>query len=97
MRHIVDPGQNRLFDPFEGLICGAAKRLIAEGWQGVMRHCLLQVLPVPDLAKNFDPVMGAPTKELYSMAGLVYLTDFYDWTPARASEAYMLDLGVSTP
>jgi hypothetical protein len=94
MRHIVDPRQNRLFDPFAGLMSPPAKRLIAEGWQGVVRHCLLQVMPVPELARKFDPVIGAPTKELYSMAGLVFLTDFFDWTSAEAAEAYMLNLGV---
>jgi hypothetical protein len=33
--------------------------------------------------------MGAPTKELYSMAGLVFLADFFDWTPQQAIEAYI--------
>jgi hypothetical protein len=94
MQHIVDPRQNRLFDPFAGLICDPAKRLIATGWQGVLRHCLLQTMPVSELAKNFDPVIGAPTKELYSMAGLVFLADFFDWTADEAAESYMLNLGV---
>ena len=94
MQHIVDPRQNRLFDLFAGLICDPAKRLIAQGWQGVLRHCLLQVMPVPELAKNFDPLIGAPTKELYSMAGLVFLADFFDWTSNEAAESYMLNLGV---
>ena len=94
MRHIVDPRQNRLFDPFAGLLSDPAIRLIAKGWQGVLRHCLLQVMPVPELAKKFDPLIGAPTKELYSMAGLVFLTDFFDWTADEAAARYMLDLGV---
>ena len=94
MQYSVDPRQNRLFDLFAGLICDPAKRLIAQGWQGVMRHCLLQMMPVPELAKNFDPLIGAPTKELYSMAGLVFLADFFDWTSNEAAESYMLNLGV---
>lgn len=94
MRHIVDPQQNRLFDPFAGLISSAAKSLIANGWQGVLRHCMLQTMPVSKLAKKFSPDMGAPTKELYSMAGLVFLTDFFDWTAKEAAEHYMLNLGV---
>lgn len=94
MRHIVDPRQNRLFDPFAGIISPSAKCLIAEGWQGVLRHCLLQTMPVPELAKKFSPDFGAPTKELYSMAGLVFLADFFSWTAEEAAEHYMLNLGV---
>jgi hypothetical protein len=38
MIHTVDPRQNRLFDPFQGVIPPAGQRIIAEGWQGVFRH-----------------------------------------------------------
>jgi hypothetical protein len=73
MIHMVDPRQNRLFDPFQGVIPPAGQRIIAEGWQGVFRHALLEVMPVGELAQHFSPELGAPTKELYSMAGLVFL------------------------
>ena len=59
MIHIVDPRQNRLFDPFEGVIPPAGQRIIAEGWQGVFRHALLEVMPVGELAENFSPLLGA--------------------------------------
>ena len=94
MQHIVDPRQARLFDPYAGLISPLAQRLIAEGWQGTLRHVLLELMPVGELAKEFNPVIGAPTKELYSMAGFVYLTDFFDWTPEKAAEDYMLNTGL---
>jgi hypothetical protein len=89
MIHIVDPRQNRLFDPFEGVIPPAGQRIIAEGWQGVFRHALLEVMPVGELAENFSRQLGAPTKELYSMAGLVFLADFFGWTAQEAAEAYI--------
>ena len=89
MQYIVNPRQNRLFDPFVGLFSPIAVRVLAEGWQGVFRHVVLELLPVPKLAEHFDPVMGTRTKELYSMAGLVFLADFFNWTAAEASEAYM--------
>ena len=38
MIHSVDPRQNRLFDPFQGVIPPAGQRIIAEGWQGIFRH-----------------------------------------------------------
>ena len=89
MIHAVDPRQNRLFDPFQGVIPPAGQRIIAEGWQGVFRHALLEVMPVGELAENFSRELGHPTKELYSMAGLVFLADFFGWTAEEAVHAYI--------
>src|SRR5882757_6295190 len=89
MIHSVDPRQNRLFDPFEGIIPTAGRKIIENGWQGVFRHAILEVMPVGELAKHFSDSLGAPTKELFSMAGLVFLADFFDWNAQEASEAYI--------
>ena len=89
MIHIVDPRQSRLFDPFDGVIPPAGRRIIGSGWQGVFRHVLLKLMPVGELAQHFSRQLGAPTKELYSMAGLVFMTDFFDWTAQEAAEAYI--------
>jgi Transposase DDE domain len=89
MIHLVDPRQDRLFDPFEGIIPPAGRRIISEGWQGVFRHVLLEVMPVGQLTPHFSQDLGAPTKELSSMAGLVFLADFFDWTADEAAEAYI--------
>ena len=85
----VNPRQDRLFDPFEGVIPPAGRKIIAEGWQGVLRHVLLELMPVGELAQHFSDSLGAPTKELYSMAGLVFLTDFFGWNAQEAIEAYI--------
>src|SRR3979411_1972990 len=87
MIHSVDPRQNRLFDPFEGVIPPAGRKIIGNGWQGVFRHVLLEVMPVGELGQHFSDSLGAPTKELYSMAGLVFLADFFAWTAQEAAEA----------
>jgi hypothetical protein len=89
MIHAVDPRQNRLFDPFQGVISPAGRKIIENGWQGVFRHAILEVMPVGELAKHFSDSLGAPTKELYSMAGLVFLADFFDWNTQEAIEAYI--------
>src|SRR3954470_15328543 len=89
MIHSVDPRQNRLFDPFDGVIPTAGRKIIENGWQGVFRHAILEVMPVGELAKHFSDSLGAPTKELYSMAGLVFLADFFDWNAQEAIEAYI--------
>ncbi len=94
MIHAVDPRQNRLFDPFEGIIPPTGRRIIGEGWQGVFRHVLLEEMPVGELAQNFSPTFGAPTKELFAMAGLVFLADFFDWSLQDAVEAYIFRVNV---
>src|SRR4051794_30747397 len=89
MIHSVDPRQNRLFDPFDGVIPPAGRKIVGNGWQGVFRHAILEVMPVAELAKHFSDSTGAPTKELYSIAGLVFLADFFDWNAQQAIEAYI--------
>jgi hypothetical protein len=90
MRWIRDPQQKRMFDPFDGVLSEMARRRILTGWQGVFRAVVLKLLPVKELARHFSADMGCPTKELYSMAGLVFLADFFDWNALDAADAYMM-------
>jgi Transposase DDE domain len=94
MRNIEDPRQERLFDPFQGLFPPLARRILDNGWQGTFRLVILESLPVAKLSEHFHPSLGAPTKELYSMAGLVFLADFHGWTSQQAIEAYMFHTDV---
>ena len=71
MRHTVNPQQGRLFDPFEGMIPPLGRDRIQKGWQGIFRTCLLELMPAQQLGRHFSPTMGRPTKELYSVAGLL--------------------------
>jgi hypothetical protein len=89
MIHSVDPRQNRLFDPFQGIIPPAGRTIIGNGWQGVFRHAILEVMPVAQLAQHFSDSTGAPTKELFSMAGLVFLADFFDRNAQEAIVVYI--------
>src|SRR5271157_2541092 len=94
MRYIEDPRQERLFDPFQGLFPPLARRILENGWQGTFRLAILESLPVAKLSEHFHPSLGTRTKELYSMAGLVFLADFHGWTALQAIEAYMLHTDV---
>jgi RNA polymerase sigma-70 factor (ECF subfamily) len=83
----VDHRQARLGDPFEGIIPPAGRKIVGDGWQGVFRHVLLEVMPVAALAPDFSDDPDAPIEELHSLAGLVFLADFFGWTPQEAAEA----------
>jgi hypothetical protein len=99
MRHFNAPdalAQNSLFDAgvLEGTAWWAthltpnALRHLQEGWQGVFRRSVLALMPAEDLGQHFDPQLGRPTKELYSMAALTLIMEFKNWTIDRAAEAY---------
>lgn len=90
MRRIRDPQQKWMFDPFDGVLSEMARQRILTGWQGIFRTVVLDLLPVKELAQHFSETMGCPTKELYSMAGLVFLSDFFDWNALDAADAYMM-------
>jgi Transposase DDE domain len=89
MRHLINPQQGRLFDPFQGMIPPLGMDRIRNGWQGIFRTTLLEIMPARELGEHFDPTMGRPTKELYSVAGLLFLQEFMNWTVPDAVEAYL--------
>jgi Transposase DDE domain len=89
MRHSVNPQQGRLFDLFAGMIPPLGLDRIHKGWQGIFRTTLLELMPARRLGKHFSATIGRPTKELYSVAGLLFLQEFQNWTIPEAVEAYL--------
>ena len=94
MRTLVNPQQTRLFDPFDGVLTPKARRRLLDSWPGVFRHVLLELMPAEALAEHFDAAMGRPSKELYSMAGLIFLAEYFDWTKDEALNAYCFHMDV---
>ena len=89
MKHLVEPRQMMLADPYEHVFSSVAYKRVRGGWHGVFRHVILELLPAEVLARSFSDEMGRPTKELYSMAGLVFIMQFNNWTAEQAADAYM--------
>ena len=92
MRYLEDPRQNELFDVFADILSPVAYRRLTSGWQHVFRQAILKLMPAGKLAEHFDPEMGRPTKELYSMAGLLFIMEFRNWTHEEAADAYMFNI-----
>ncbi|OVE81489.1 hypothetical protein BVY04_03090, partial [bacterium M21] len=88
---MVDPGQNELFDYYQAILSPVAYKRLTSGYHAVFRHVILSLLPAKEIAAHFDETMGRPTKELYSMAGLVLLKEYHNWTTEEAADAYMFD------
>ena len=89
MKTVVQPSQQRLFDPFEGVISGAGWKLIEAGWQSMFRSVLLERMPVGRLSKGMSEDQGRPSAELYSMLGLLLIREFQGWTVPQAHEAVL--------
>lgn len=95
-----EPRQNLLFGDYESThwihsdLNDSARLRLEEGWHGVFRNSVLKCLPADYIAQNFSPDQGRPTKEIYSMVGLLLIMEFKQWTALEASEAYSLDSGV---
>lgn len=94
MHKIVNPQQTRLFDPFDSVLTEKTRKRLLDGWPGVFRHVILELMPVDTIAGRFHPAMGRPTKELYSMAGLVLIMEFKNWTKEEALDAYRFHLDI---
>jgi len=94
MHTIVNPQQTQLFDPFDSVLTEKTRKRLLDGWPGVFRHVILELMPVDAVSGHFDPTMGRPTKELYSMAGLLLIQEFRNWTKSDALEAYRFHMDV---
>lgn len=94
MHNIVNPQQTRLFDPFDGVLTERTRKRLLDGWPGVFRHVILELMPVETMAGHFDPAMGRPTKELYSIAGLLLIQEFMNWTKDQTLDAYRFHMNV---
>ncbi len=92
MRTVRNPRQTQLFDPYEPMLTERTRQALLDDWPGVFRHVILELMPVEVLGGAFDPAIGRPTKELYSMAGLLVVKAFMDWTEEEAVSAYRFHL-----
>jgi len=94
MHKIINPQQTRLFDPYDSVLTEKTRKRLLDGWPGVFRHVILELMPVGTISGHFNPTMGRPTKELYSIAGLLLIQEFMDWTKDEALDAYSFNMNV---
>lgn len=71
-----------------------ALRSLERGWQGVFRRSILQLMPAEQLGGHFTEDTGRPSKELYSMAGLMLIAEFKNLTGEQTAEAYTFDASI---
>lgn len=94
MNKTVNPLQTRLIDPFDAVLTDKTRQYLESHWHGMFRHVILEQMPVDELGVEFHPSMGRPTKELYSMCGLMLIMEFQNWTKEQAVESYCFDMSI---
>lgn len=93
MLYMVDPRQSSLFDPAEAMFSPMAIKLMRGDWQHVFRTTLLKLMPAKELGEHFHPYLGCRTKELYGMAGVIFLMGYFDLTIEETVQRCLLDAG----
>ena len=89
MKTINDPSQQRLFDPFEGVIGRTGWKQIESGWQSMFRDVLLEQMPVQRVAEGMSESEGRPSVELHSIIGLLMIRELHNWTVPQTHEAIL--------
>ena len=87
MIYTKDHKTHDMFDPFP-FLGPKRKQRIEESWAKVFREHILTTLPVDKILSKYDPVFGAPTKELYAMIGLMVIQQMHDMTDEEAVDQF---------
>ena len=91
MFHIKNHKQQNIFDPWDYL--GPKRRKELESsWAELFQKEILSSLPVDSLRKHYHASNGRPTKELYSMLGVMILQQMHDMTDELAVEQFCFNI-----
>ena len=91
MIYIKDHKTHDMFEPFP-FLGPKRKQRIEESWAKVFREHILTTLPVEKIFSKYDPVFGAPTKELHAMIGLMLIQQMKDLTDQEAVDQFAYNL-----
>ena len=91
MFYAKDHKTGYLFDPFDFL--GTQRRkLLSQSWAHLFREEILSDLPVEKLVPYYSSRMGRPTKELFSLMGLLILQQMFDLTDEEAVRQFAFNI-----
>ncbi|MBL7224338.1 MAG: transposase, partial [Candidatus Brocadiae bacterium] len=91
MRYAVDPRQTDLFDPADSMFSPMTLKVLRGDWPGLFRAQMLHLMPAGKLGRHFHPSLGCPTKELYGMAGVIFLKGFFNLGIEETVRRYLTD------
>lgn len=86
--------QSHLFDRIDEILHPKVKEKLNIDWPGVFRSTFLQLIPVDAINKGFSADFGRPTKEHYSICGLLILKEYFGWTIEEAVDNYLFNFKI---
>jgi hypothetical protein len=89
--HIKNHKQAHIFDPW-GHLGPKRRKLLDKSWSGLFQQEILPTLPVEALRKHYHDWNGRPTKELYSMIGVMILQQMHDLTDEETVEQFCFNI-----
>jgi len=78
-----DHKQQQLFDPW-GNMSPKRRQMLGRSWPGLFKEHILPELPVSELSPFFNTGFGRPTKDLYTVVGVLILQQTHDLTDQEA-------------
>jgi len=91
MIHIKDHKSAYLFDPW-GHLGPKRRKLMNTSWAGLFREKILCQLPIEKLVPFFSFDFGRPTKELYTLLGVLILQQMHDLSDTETVEQLAFNL-----
>lgn len=91
MIKVKNPNQLNIFDPWD-FLTPKRRQMLDAGWPGLFREYILPSIPVDKVKKYFDPTLGRPSKELYSMLGALILQQSFDLTDEETVQQYSFNI-----
>jgi hypothetical protein len=91
MFHVKNHKQLNLFDPW-GHLGPKRRKLLDKSWAGLFQQKILPKLPIETLRSRYHDWNGRPTKELYSMMGMMVLQQMHDLTDDQAIEQFCFNM-----
>ena len=91
MFHAKNHKQLNIIDPW-GHLGPKRRKVMDTSWSGLFRREILPELPVDALREYYHDCDGRPTKELFSMVGLMILQQMHDLTDEQAVEQFCFNV-----
>ena len=60
----------------------------------VFHRAILQLMPIEDLGESFSCNFDRPTKEFFSVCGLILSKDYFGWTNEETIDHYLYDIKI---
>jgi len=83
--------QTHLFDPWE-YISPKRRAILDKSWAGLFQKQILPSLPVYKIGACFHKTFGRPSKELYTVIGVLVLQQTFDLTDMETIEQFAFNL-----